>query len=122
MKKDFYFILDRINKTKDGIRYSIVTFFSHSEFVKDYKGNKSTSSYSVVYDSVGNVVFQTDVTYSSNLSSNIAKFYVSKGAISTKDINDIEEKFIKKLEEANVRSSKMANKLSNMMSSFKHKS
>ena len=118
MNKDSYFILDRINKTKNGIKYSIVSFFSHREFVKDYKGNNSPSSYSVVYDPEGNVVFQTDVTYSSNLSSEIAKFYVSKGAVSPTDINDIEQKFIKQLEEAIVSSKKMSNKLSDMMSSL----
>jgi hypothetical protein len=58
------------------------------------------------------------VTYSSNLSSEIAKFYVSKGVVSPTDINDIEQKFIKQLEEAIVSSKKMANKLSDMMSSL----
>ena len=38
MKKNSYFILNRIKKSKDGIKYSIVSFFSHSELTKNYNG------------------------------------------------------------------------------------
>ena len=104
MKKSSYFILNRIKKSKDGIKYSIISFFSHSELTKNYKGVDSPSSYSVVSDPDGNIVFQTDVTYSSNLSTEIAKLYVSKGEVSSDDINKIEQKYINQLEEANKRS------------------
>ena len=104
MKKDSYFILNRIKKSKDGIKYSIISFFSHIELTKNYNGVDSPSSYSIVSDPDGNVIFQTDVTYSSNISTEIAKLYVTKGEVSSDDINKIEQKYISQFENANKRS------------------
>ncbi len=104
MKKNSYFILNRIKKSKDGIKYSIVSFFSHSELTKNYNGVDSPSSYSIVSDPDGNVIFKTDVTYSSNISTEIAKLYVTKGEVSSDDINKIEQKYISQFEKANKRS------------------